>query len=72
MTENKNVLVEVKDMKKEFVTAKTFTGKPMKIVHAVDNVNLTIYEGETIGVVGESGCGKSTLGRSILRLIDPT
>ena len=72
MTENKNVLVEVKDIKKEFVTAKTFTGKPMKIVHAVGNVNLTIYEGETIGVVGESGCGKSTLGRSILRLIDPT
>ena len=48
------------------------TGKPLKIVHAVDSVDLTIYEGETIGVVGESGCGKSTLGRCILQLIRPT
>lgn len=72
MAQNKNVLVEVKGVKKEFVTAKTFTGKPLKIVHAVDNVNLKIYEGETIGVVGESGCGKSTLGRTILQLITPT
>ena len=72
MTDKSNVLVELKDVKKEFVTAKTFMGKPLKTVHAVDQVNLSIYEGETIGVVGESGCGKSTLGRSILRLINPT
>lgn len=72
MTQNKNVLVEVKDVKKEFITAKSLTGKPQKIVHAVDGVNLNIYEGETVGVVGESGCGKSTLGRTILQLIPPT
>ena len=72
MRSNKNILVELKNVKKEFITAKTMTGKPLKIVHAVDRINLSIYEGETIGVVGESGCGKSTLGRSILRLIDPT
>lgn len=69
---NKNVLVELKDVKKEFITARTLTGKPLKTVHAVDQVNISIYEGETIGVVGESGCGKSTLGRSILRLVSPT
>ena len=72
MSEDKKVLLEVQKVKKEFVTSKSLTGKPLKIVHAVDSVDLTIYEGETIGVVGESGCGKSTLGRCILQLIRPT
>ena len=72
MSEDNKVLLEVQKVKKEFVTSKSLTGKPLKIVHAVDSVDLTIYEGETIGVVGESGCGKSTLGRCILQLIRPT
>lgn len=41
-------------------------------VKAVDDVSLEVYEGETLGLVGESGCGKTTLGRSILRLAEPT
>lgn len=41
-------------------------------MRAVDGVNLTVYPGETVSIVGESGCGKSTTGRCILRLIEPT
>jgi oligopeptide/dipeptide ABC transporter ATP-binding protein len=41
-------------------------------VHAVDDVSLTLEEGETLGIVGESGCGKTTLSRSIVRLLEPT
>ncbi len=58
-------LLETRNLKKYFDVA---AGK----LHAVDDVSLKIYEGETLGVVGESGCGKSTLGRTILRLVDAT
>ena len=58
-------LIQTKDLKKYF---KTGTG----MLHAVDNLNLSIEKGQTLGVVGESGCGKSTLGRTILRLLPAT
>src|SRR5260221_13192949 len=45
---------------------------PPSMVYAVDDVNLTIERGETVGLVGESGCGKSTLVRLLARLIDPS
>ena len=56
-------LIETVGLKKYF---KTSRGE----LHAVDDINLKITKGHTLGVVGESGCGKSTLGRVILRLID--
>jgi len=64
-------LVEVKDLCKFFPIKSGFL-QPKKYVHAVNHVNLDIYKGETLGLVGESGCGKTTLGRTILRLYEPT
>ena len=58
-------LIELKNLKKYFPT-----GGGM--LHAVDDVNLQIKRGKTLGVVGESGCGKSTLGRTIIHLLEST
>ncbi len=59
----KNVLIETVGLKKYFATRRG-------ALHAVDDVNLQIREGQTLGVVGESGCGKSTLGRTMIRLLE--
>ena len=67
-----NVLLEVKNLRKSFPIAKSFTGKVLQELIAVDNVSFKLYPGETIGIVGESGCGKTTLGRTILKLHQPS
>ena len=51
---------------------KKYFDSPKGTVHAVDDVTMSINEGETMGVVGESGCGKSTLGRTILHILEST
>ncbi|MSP38303.1 MAG: dipeptide ABC transporter ATP-binding protein [Deltaproteobacteria bacterium] len=65
-------LLEIRNLKKHFPVGEGLFSRGKGAVKAVDGVNLTINEGETVGLVGESGCGKSTLGRAILRLIEPT
>ena len=62
----KTPLLETVDLQKYFKL------KGGSYLHAVDGINLKLYAGQTLGVVGESGCGKSTLGRTILKLIEPT
>ncbi len=66
METEKKPLVQVKNLKKYFNTGHK------EVVKALDNVSFDIYEGETVGLVGESGCGKTTCGRIILGLYDKT
>jgi oligopeptide/dipeptide ABC transporter ATP-binding protein len=65
-------LLEIRGLKKHFPIKTGFFNKTTGQVKAVDGVDLKVYPGETLGIVGESGCGKSTTGRSILRLLEPT
>jgi oligopeptide transport system ATP-binding protein len=65
-------LVEARALVKHFRAGGGLLGGKREVVHAVEEVSLTVHEGETLGVVGESGCGKSTLGRLLLRLLEPT
>ena len=68
----KKELLKVEGLKQYFPIKGGFFGRTVNYVKAVDDISFTIYEGETVSIVGESGCGKSTTGRAILRLEEPT
>lgn len=65
-------IVTIKNLNKIYKVRKRKLFEKQQYFHALQNVSLDIYEGETLGLVGESGCGKTTLGRTMLRLIEPT
>lgn len=68
----KKELLKVEGLKQYFPIKGGFLGRTVNNVKAIDGISFTIYEGETVSIVGESGCGKSTTGRAILRLEEPT
>ncbi len=65
-------LLNVKNLKMYFPITRGFLRRTVGYVRAADDVDLTVYPGETLGLVGESGCGKTTVGRCIMRVYDPT
>lgn len=65
-------LIRIENLSKRYPVRKSRLFEKQTYVNALDNVSLDIYEGETLGLVGESGCGKTTLGRAMIRLIEPT
>ena len=69
---SKTKLLELKNLCKHYPIRKGILSRISGYVHAVDGVSFSIYEGETLGLVGESGCGKSTLARMIVGLEQPT
>ena len=69
-TASSKPLLSVRNLNVEYVLKKSFLGRPLQKLKAVDGISFDLYRDETLGLVGESGCGKSTLGRAILRLIE--
>jgi len=72
MMSEREVLLLTRNLTKEYELKNNFGIRKRQVVHAVSNVSIEIYKGETLSLVGESGCGKSTLGRMMMRLIEPT
>ena len=69
---DKKVIMKVRNLTKEFKIRSRKLGEKPQILHALTDVSVDIYEGETLGVIGESGCGKSTFGKCLVQLHQAT
>jgi len=67
-----DALVNIRKLDKKYTLTSGMLNSTKRIVHAVNDVNLQIFRGETLGLVGESGCGKSTLAKLVVRLEKPS
>lgn len=67
---SRNKILQIKNVKTWYPAKRTLFGKVLGYYKAVDDISFDVYEGETLGLVGESGCGKTTLGRTILKLTE--
>jgi len=72
MNNERKVVLQVQHLKKYFAVKRRLFQRTQSYVKAVDDISFEIYEGETLGLVGESGCGKTTTARVVLRLDPPT
>lgn len=68
----KPVLVDIQNLTVDYITTNSLFRRNQRALRVLENLNLEIYSGETLGVVGESGCGKTTLANSVTRFIRPT
>ena len=65
-------IIEIRNLCKEYPLRRGSLFEKREYIQAISDINLEIYEGETLGLVGESGCGKTTLGRAMIRLVEPS
>ena len=72
VAQEKEILLDIQGLKKYFPVQQGFLRRTTGYIKAVDNVSMSVYAGETLGVVGESGCGKTTMGRCLVKLYEPT
>jgi len=66
------VILDIQELSKHYPLSKNILGKTTQTLKALDQINLQVMQGQTLGIVGESGSGKSTLGQCILQLTRPT
>jgi ABC-type oligopeptide transport system ATPase subunit len=71
-TSGRKVILSVRDLKTYYPIYGGLFKRRIADVKAVDGVTFNMYEGETLGIVGESGCGKTSIGNTILNLLKPT